>query len=116
MSCERLVIALADQPFVTGNYLQELLENFQKEGAAIMATTYKDVAGVPVVFSKSYFYELQQLKGDKGAKSVIYKHKSVVKYCDVVSEFQDIDTVEAYHKLKKRWDAQENKKSSSNKK
>tara|TARA_B100000809_G_scaffold266357_1_gene328690 strand:+ start:16004 stop:16618 length:615 start_codon:yes stop_codon:yes gene_type:complete len=100
-ACRQVLIILADQPFVDSDYLNKLLNSYKKEMAEIMATTYKDVAGVPVVFSKKYFHELKRLKGDQGAKSLMYRHKSNLTFCSVFSMFEDVDTLESYHELKK---------------
>jgi molybdenum cofactor cytidylyltransferase len=107
-SYTQVLITLADQPFIGSVFLNKLLDCYKREAAEIMATTYKDIAGVPVVFSKKYFDGLKQLKADKGAKSLIHKYKDIVTYCSVSSPFEDVDTLEAYAALKKVYERQKN--------
>ncbi|MGC6431562.1 MAG: nucleotidyltransferase family protein [Jejuia sp.] len=99
---EGLLIVLADQPFVTSTYLNEMILTFNLNTGKIIATAYdSDRFGVPALFDKSYFEELSRLVGDEGAKAILkkYNHQVVV----LSPDFQnwDIDTKEDYKRLKK---------------
>lgn len=99
-----LLIILADQPFVTTDYLDKMVSEFNSGSSKIIATTYdSDITGVPVLFDVSYFKELSQLSGDAGAKSLIKKYQNQLKV--LIPKFQnwDIDTKEDYAKLKRRY-------------
>jgi len=63
------LIAVCDQPFVTAELLQALINKKAETGKGIVACTYADTAGTPVLFDRKYFIDLQQLKGEEGAKS-----------------------------------------------
>ena len=52
---ERVVIMLCDQPFVTCAIIDNLLYKQQVTGKKIVASSYNDIIGVPVMFNKSLF-------------------------------------------------------------
>ena len=95
---DALLIMLADQPNVTTDYLNKLLENHVRYPLKIIASTYGDSIGVPALFPEKYYPELLKFKGDKGAKKFLKKHSSeVVKIAAV--NLADIDTPIDYQKL-----------------
>ncbi|WP_217451944.1 nucleotidyltransferase family protein [Mucilaginibacter humi] len=65
---KQAVIMLCDQPFVTGRLIASLLYKQQETNKKIIACTYKDTIGVPVLFNRSLFNELALLQGREGAK------------------------------------------------
>jgi molybdenum cofactor cytidylyltransferase len=93
---EAVLIILADQPEVTTNYLNILIEMHQKNPSKIIVTTYNDSSGVPAIFPKKYFDKLQSLKGDKGAKAFINSHILETIKLQRKKPFLDIDTQEEY--------------------
>lgn len=101
-SYSNVLIVLADQPSINSQYLEKLLRSFEKKNAQIMLTQYKDISGIPVVFSKKYFFQLKALSGDLGAKLVVKKNKGVVMDCFFDTLFQDVDTLEMYNSLRKK--------------
>jgi len=61
-----------DQPRLTAEHLRELMHAVASHGsAAIVASSYAGVYGVPAVFPRETFAELRRIPGDKGARSVI---------------------------------------------
>lgn len=74
---EGILILLADQPLITSNDLNALL-NEVDGSKQIIAAQYKDGAGVPAYFSKDYFQDLLSLEGDVGARRVINSHPHVL--------------------------------------
>ncbi|MBC3759940.1 nucleotidyltransferase family protein [Hyunsoonleella sp. SJ7] len=92
-----LLIVLVDQPFVTSDYLNEMLKTFNPNKKEIIATSYsKEKIGVPTLFDKTYFRELSQLSGDDGAKGIIKTHKDLVKVITPNFKNIDIDTQADY--------------------
>jgi molybdenum cofactor cytidylyltransferase len=69
-----LVILLADQPFVTSEVIDRLIEAAEVEGRRIVASAYRGTVGPPVYFHRALFLELLVLEGDRGARSVIEAH------------------------------------------
>lgn len=72
-----VMIVLADQPFITRQFLRGMLDAFEAQGSkGIVAAARGGVVAPPAIFSRRYFAELSGLRGDQGAKSVIEKHMS----------------------------------------
>ena len=97
--CEKCILAVCDQPFVTHTVFENLITQANKTKKGIAASAYSETLGTPVLFHKKYFHELLELKGQEGAKKLIKKYTE-----DVVSVFFekgniDIDTEEDYFKL-----------------
>ncbi|GGD11762.1 nucleotidyltransferase family protein [Hyunsoonleella pacifica] len=103
VNSDGLLIVLADQPFVTTVYLDSMINLFDSNFEAIVATAYNPHKnGVPALFHKNYFKELSELSGDDGAKSLLKKYKQSVKAIYPDFENLDIDTKEDYqHELKR---------------
>ncbi len=95
---DAVILLVSDQPFING----ELLTSIQKMAIAsdkgIIAANYEGVSGTPVLFKKGYFNQLQQLKGDKGAKSILHLHPNDIETIDFPLGAVDIDTPEDYTK------------------
>jgi CTP:molybdopterin cytidylyltransferase MocA len=61
-----------DQPRLTTGHLSSLISEFEgQKAAAITASLYGGVRGVPAVFPRATFAELSALRGDRGARPVI---------------------------------------------
>ncbi len=94
-----VILAVCDQPFVSAQLLNRLIENFRLTNAPIVASSYGDTIGVPALFSRNLFSELISLEADNGAKKIIYKHRdSVVKILFEAGAL-DIDTEQDYLNL-----------------
>jgi molybdenum cofactor cytidylyltransferase len=92
------IITVSDQPFVTTEILSNLIAE-ASSGAPIVACSYGDTIGTPVLFSKNYFDQLLQLKGAEGAKKLILKHSTAVKSIPFPLGTIDIDTQTDYQNL-----------------
>lgn len=66
-----VVILLADQPFVTHEVIDRLIETALTDQKRIVASTYRSAVGPPVYFDRALFLDLLTLEGDRGARSVI---------------------------------------------
>ncbi|MDY0780898.1 nucleotidyltransferase family protein [Tenacibaculum sp. IB213877] len=89
------LIMLGDQPTVTSNYLNKLIDSFNKNPDKISVSNYNGKIGVPAIFPRNYFKQLTQLKGDKGARELLLSEKE---NCIQLFHlpFIDIDTEEEY--------------------
>jgi len=66
------LILACDQPGLTAEHLQRLIEGFAAEsGLAIVASAYAGGMGVPAVFPSGVFAALDGLKGDQGARALL---------------------------------------------
>lgn len=90
---EGFVIALADMPFINSHTIGLVAEKV-KAGASIVIPTYHGRRGHPVGFSARFRQELENLKGDEGARSIIqrYPEEVFLMPCEDAGILLDIDT------------------------
>lgn len=93
-----LLIMLADQPLIDTRYLNSMMAAFSPE-QEIIATAYNNRAGVPALFSASYFGKLTKLKDDFGAKKIIDSNDSDVLVLNPGNKTADIDTKSDYENI-----------------
>lgn len=101
---EAAIIMLCDQPLVTPALLQELLQAHKVSGKPIVASRYKDTLGVPALFHRSFFQQLQDLPGDVGARKLIRQHADQIAEVSFEYGAIDLDTPEDYEKFSRRSD------------
>ena len=77
-SVNAFLVVLTDQPYVTADVLQQLLDTRQRTGKGIVACRYgeKDNLGVPALFDIRYKAHFLNLSGDTGARKFIEQHKN----------------------------------------
>ena len=92
-----IILMLCDQPFVDTSLLNKIVQKKSTKG--IVASSYKDTAGPPVLFDKIYFDELLLLKGQEGAKKLLLKYPDDVITVPFTLGGVDIDTIEDYERL-----------------
>lgn len=96
---DSVMILVSDQPFITRVLLQELIQTQEKSGKGIVAAFYNGIKGTPVLFNKQYFHHLQELQGDKGAKSILQLVPGDIATVDFEEGEMDIDTPEDYERF-----------------
>lgn len=97
-----VLITLADQPFVTKEYLQALISNFSINTNQIVATSYQNRRyGVPALFDKCYFEVLLKLKDDFGAKHILKENESFIRALIPTVKNVDLDSKDDYERLHK---------------
>eukprot|EP01136_Pigoraptor_vietnamica_P031718 Opistho-1_new@92640 len=96
---DSVMILVSDQPFITRDLLQNMLQTKENSGKGIVAALYNGVKGTPVLFDKKYFYHLQELQGDKGAKSILQLVPDDIATVDFAEGEMDIDTPEDYERF-----------------
>lgn len=94
-----ILIMLADQPFVMVGYLQELHDLSILNPNKIIASSYKDGLGVPIVLPDLFFTIIMDSKGDVGAKKIINQNKNDVISVEAAHLLKDVDTPEDYDSL-----------------
>jgi molybdenum cofactor cytidylyltransferase len=97
---EGIILMVCDQPYVTADLLNELIDTHQKSGKQIVACSYGNTFGPPVFFHRSLFGELLQLKGDVGARNIVKQHSDLVETIPFPKGTVDIDTEADYQELK----------------
>jgi molybdenum cofactor cytidylyltransferase len=95
---QAVMLALGDQPFVSSQTINRLIEEFHNHDKGIAIPTYKGRRGHPLIFTIKYKAELLELKGDIGGREIIKHHPDDILEIAVDSEsvITDIDTREDY--------------------
>ena len=96
---EAVVVLTCDQPFVGAAALTQLIELRRTSGKPIVASAYAGTLGIPALFDRSLFPDLLRLKGDHGAKGIIFERRSDVASFNFPAAATDIDTAADYKKL-----------------
>ena len=94
-----IMIILCDQPRVTTALLNHLISVKATLHKGIVACSYEQAVGVPVLFDKSYFPALMALQGEAGAKRVLQEFHDDVALVNFPEGSIDIDTPEDLHWL-----------------
>ncbi len=94
-----VIVMVCDQPFADTALLNNLINKKAATGKEIIACSYNNTLGVPVLFDKKFFPELMLLKGQDGAKKLLIKHKESVAAIPFPLGSIDIDTIEDYESL-----------------
>jgi len=94
-----LFILVADQPFLKQALLQKMIQLHQESKKGLIAASYQGVAGTPLLLSVKYFEELNQLKGDKGARVILHHYPDDLETVDFEMGGLDIDTVSDYKRF-----------------
>ncbi|MCR8631992.1 nucleotidyltransferase family protein [Paenibacillus radicis (ex Xue et al. 2023)] len=101
MEAAAVMIILADQPFITKEMMNELLNRFETNSSiGFVASSYDGLARPPVIFAQRMFPELLRLQNDQGARHLIRKETSGI-CIDFANPdlFMDVDTAEDYRIL-----------------
>lgn len=96
---EKCIFTVCDQPFVSHSIFENLIDKYQKTGKGIVASSYAETLGTPVLFNKKYFNELLNLKGQEGAKKIINRFLDDTASIPFEKGNIDIDTEVDYNKL-----------------
>jgi len=95
-----VLLLVADQPFISTDLLEQMMDAFH-QGNDLVACRYNDVVGVPALIGQRYFSELQQTKGDKGARQLLHSHAEEIYTIDFPEGAIDIDTWADYEQWQK---------------
>ena len=92
------LFVLADQPGVTAEVIAKLVERYRETRAPLVVPTHCGRQGNPVLFDRSLFAELMEVRGDQGGRRLIAEHENELEEIEVRTEaiFADIDTVDDY--------------------
>jgi molybdenum cofactor cytidylyltransferase len=97
-ACEAAIVLLGDQPFVTADLLDRLIDQFAETRADIVRPVAGDRPANPVLLSAALFPEVLQQRGDVGGREIVERHRDGV--CLVLVDdprvVTDIDSIEDY--------------------
>ena len=72
------IVALGDQPFVLPATINKMVLAYEKSGAQVVIPTYRGKWGNPVLFDRSAFPQIEEIRGDVGARSVVQRNAYVL--------------------------------------
>jgi molybdenum cofactor cytidylyltransferase len=96
---DNVVVAVCDQPFVTSDFLINLLSLKNKSKKTVVASAYAETFGTPVLFNRMHFAALLGLKGKEGAKKLLELLREDMIGVPFPKGSLDIDTEADYIKL-----------------
>jgi molybdenum cofactor cytidylyltransferase len=99
---EGYMFFVGDQPYLSCEIINRLIEVFNREKKCIIIPAYNGVQGNPVIFPASLQKELLGLKGDWGGKIVAERRESLVKLVPIEDNLggMDVDTREVYETIR----------------
>ncbi len=98
-SLNGILFLLSDQPFVTTELVERLIQNHTEGNQPITACVYKENTGVPAIFGRNFFSQLTDLKGDVGAKKIIAQNSDRINPIVFEDGSFDVDTAEDHKRL-----------------
>lgn len=93
---DAVLIVNGDMPFYgTANYAR-LISLWEETDQGIAASYYMNEIRNPVIFSARFFGDITTIEGDRGAKEIVQKNLSEVKFMEILDPnlLVDIDTIE----------------------
>lgn len=89
---EALLLLLADQPLITTEHIQALIDTWSGADDEIVASSYAGTEGPPVLFAADALQELMALTGDRGAHALFQDDRFTLKTVHFEAAATDIDT------------------------
>lgn len=98
---QAVVVLLGDQPLVSPEIIDALIDKYEKSGSLIVAPVYSGRRGNPVLFARSLIPELSRVTGDRGGREIIEKHPDQLATVDFESAIigSDIDSWDDYEEV-----------------
>ena len=96
---EACIFVVCDQPFVSLQLLQSLINKYEQAQKGIIACEYDGIIGTPVLLTKEYFTQLNLLTQEEGAKKIVKQNPNNLAIIKFINGEIDIDTKEDYKKL-----------------
>lgn len=94
-----ILILVCDQAHINSNQLKGLIKTWKNNPSKIICSTYAGTLGVPAIFPRHFFDDLMQLKGDRGAKSLLINYQDQLIPLPFEGGEVDIDTEKDYKNL-----------------
>jgi molybdenum cofactor cytidylyltransferase len=93
-TADGVMIMLADQAAVSTEDLRRLTGVWRRAPASIATAQYAGTIGVPAIFPRWCFRELNELRGDRGAQVLLHRHVDRLVRLPMPSAELDIDRPE----------------------
>lgn len=95
-SMDAAIFINADQPFLTPEIVNAIIQRYAETDATIVAPVYAGKRGSPVLFRRTHFDEFQRLRGEEGGREVLVRHPVEVVSFPSAEPGIDVDTPEDY--------------------
>ena len=91
-----VIISVCDQPYLTFEVFNQLINAYSNSNKKIIASTYNNLLGVPVLYDQSLFDDLLKIPDEHGAKKYIVDqaNKDILDTVPFPKGEIDIDTIE----------------------
>jgi len=96
LSLQAAVLVLCDQPGLSPGAIRRLAATHGDSGKSIVAARYAGHPGPPVLFARSHFHELLELRGPGGARPLLARHPDRLATVDLPELAADLDTPADY--------------------
>ncbi len=95
---------VGDQPFLTKDLINQLLDKFDRIEAPIVVPYYGDKRGMPILMSSEFRDDLLEVQGDKGGREIVEKNLHRVHRLQVNDYllYLDMDTEEDLKRILKK--------------
>ena len=88
---DHCMVILADMPYISSSLINHLLHQYLASGSNLGAITTGRKRSQPVIFSRSLYSEIYDLKGDTGAKYLFKKYADKVCFVKPNNAYNDMD-------------------------
>lgn len=97
---QAVVVILGDQPSVSKEVIDKIIDAYQKTGKGIVLPVYQKERGHPVIIDMKYKDEVEHLSPDIGLRGTVYSHPEDILEVevDMPSILQDIDDEADYQR------------------
>lgn len=98
---QAVFIVLADQPALTPDLLQTLVDRYRSTGAPVVVPFYRGQRGNPVLWDRSLFAELLTVAGDQGGRVLLGRYEAAMERVELDDPAitLDVDTPQDYQNL-----------------
>jgi molybdenum cofactor cytidylyltransferase len=95
-----VLVFQGDQPLITSNAINEVIEAYLSSGKGIVIPVFKDLRGHPILIDIKYRDEIKRLNPDQGLRSLVCMFSDDVLEVDTNESgiLTDFDTYEQYKK------------------
>jgi molybdenum cofactor cytidylyltransferase len=106
-----ILFLLGDQPLVGPDNIEKLVVKFLEAPEKVVAFSTEGIVRNPMIFPSTFFYELTELKGDKGARDIALAHDDALSRMEIdptrlldLDDVDDVPIIEGYlEKYEHEW-------------
>jgi molybdenum cofactor cytidylyltransferase len=94
-----ILVMVCDQPFLTAEHLNKLVEAHRESGKPIVASSYSNIIGIPCFFDSAFISNILSLGDEEGAKRLLQVYSQDVVSVEFPKGEVDLDTPEDLQKI-----------------